>query len=297
MNTTCSDYKVCFRRILMTYKIIGDSCMDLIEKDKKDEHIQLIPLTLQVDDKHFIDDETFSQAEFLRAVAASPNCPKSACPSPNTFLEAYKATDASMIFVITLSQHLSGSYNSAEVARQMYEEESNCDGKQIAVISSDSASVGESLIGFEIRRMAEAGETFEAIMQHVNAFVKSMQTYFVLESLEALRKNGRLTGIQAFFATALNIKPVMAADSGRIIKKDQVRGINRALARMVDLFVKEVKDSEDRVLGIAHCNCPQRAAFVKELLLQKGKFKDVYITNTAGVATLYASDGGIIVCC
>lgn len=297
MNTTCSNYKVYFRRNLMTYKIIGDSCMDLIEKDKKDEHIQIIPLTLQVDEQQFIDDETFSQADFLHAVAASPNCPKSACPSPNTFLEAYKATDASMIFVVTLSQHLSGSYNSAEVARKMYEEESGCDGKKIAVISSDSASVGESLIGFEIRRMAEEGADFEHIMEHVNEFVKSMQTYFVLESLEALRKNGRLTGIQAFFASALNIKPVMGADGGRIIKKDQARGINRALARMVDIFIKEVKDTEHRILGIAHCNCPERAAFVKELLLQKGTFKDVYITDTAGVATLYASDGGIIVCC
>lgn len=281
----------------MTYKIIGDSCMDLIEQDRMDSHIQLIPLTLQVDEKQFIDDETFSQADFLRAVAASPNCPKSACPSPNMFLEAYKASDVSMIFVVTLSQHLSGAYNSAEVARQMYEEESHCDGKKIAVISSDSASVGESLIAFEIRRMAEDGADFEHIMQKIGEFVKSMQTYFVLESLEALRKNGRLTGIQAFFASALNIKPIMGADSGHIIKKDQARGMNRALNRMVEILIKEVPDSENKSLGIAHCNCPERAEFVKNLLLQKGKFRDVYITNTAGVATLYASDGGIIVCC
>lgn len=281
----------------MTYQIIGDSCMDLSEKEKKDEHIKLIPLTLQVDEQHFIDDETFSQSDFLHAVAASPNCPKSACPSPNTFLEAYKSANVSMIFVITLSQHLSGSYNSAEVARQMYEEEANCDGKKIAVISSDSASVGESLIAFEIRRIAEAGADFDEIMNHVNAFRDSMQTYFVLESLEALRKNGRLTGIQAFFASALNIKPIMGAESGRIIKIDQARGMNRALSRMVDLFIAKVEDASNRTLGIAHCNCPERAEFVKNLFLQKGTFRDVYVTDTAGVATLYASDGGIIVSC
>ncbi len=281
----------------MTYKIIGDSCMDLIEQDKRDEHIQLIPLTLQVDEQQFIDDETFSQADFLRAVAESPNCPKSACPSPNTFLEAYKAADVSMIFIVTLSQHLSGSYNSAEVARQMYEEESNCDGKKIAVISSDSASVGESLIALEIRRMAEDGADFEHILKHIDEFIKSMKTYFVLESLEALRKNGRLTGIQAFFASALNIKPIMGANSGQIIKKDQARGINRALTRMVEILIKEVDDAENKILGIAHCNCPERAEYVKKLLLQKGKFRDIYVTDTAGVATLYASDGGIIVCC
>lgn len=281
----------------MTYKIIGDSCLDLRKEDKKDEHFQIIPLTLQVEDRQFIDDDSFSQKDFLKAVAASPQCPKSACPSPNTFLEAYRAAKVDMIFVITLSSKLSGSYNSAEVARNMYEEESGCDGKKIAVISSDSASVGESLIAFNIQKMAQKGADFDTIMKNTALFVKTMKTYFVLESLETLRKNGRLTGIKAFFASALNIKPVMGANSGEIIKLDQARGINKALSKMTDILIKEVPDSRTKTVAIAHCNCPARAEYVKELLLQKGTFKDVYIADTAGVSTMYASDGGIIVCC
>ena len=122
-----------------------------------------------------------------------------------------------------------------------------------------------------------------------------MRTYFVLESLDTLRKNGRLTGLQAFFATALNIKPVMGADSGVIVKLDQARGINKALTRMADIAIREAGETKDKVLIIAHCNNPERAEVVKNEMCRQATFKDVIITETAGVATVYASDGGIIV--
>ena len=106
----------------MTYKIIGDSCLDLTEELKKDPHFQMIPLTLMVGDKTFIDDETFNQKEFIKIVKESPECPKTACPSPEMFKEAYRC-DAENVFVITLSGPLSGSYNSAVLAKSLYEEE------------------------------------------------------------------------------------------------------------------------------------------------------------------------------
>lgn len=279
----------------MRYIIIGDSCMDMPEELKRDSHFQTIPLTLQVDEQHFVDDENFDQAAFIKAVAASPNCPKSACPSPGAFLEAYEKADAEMIFVVTLSQHLSGTYNSAVMAKNMFEQKE--DGKKIAVIGSDSASCGETLIALEIQRLAEQGLDFVEIEQGARSFLKEMKTYFVLESLEALRKNGRLTGLQAFFASALNIKPVMGADSGTIIKLNQARGIKKALDKMIEIFVSEVKNSHEKVVGIAHCNCPERAEYVKMMLEKKMDFRKVCIMDTAGVSTLYASDGGIIVCC
>lgn len=279
----------------MRYKIIGDSCMDMTSELKGDPHFQTIPLTLQVDEQQFVDDETFNQAAFIQAVAASPNCPKSACPSPGAFLEAYQEADADMIFVVTLSQHLSGTYNSALMAKNMFDQKGS--GKKVAVISSDSASCGETLIGLEIQRLAEQGLEFEEIEKGARHFLKEMKTYFVLESLETLRKNGRLTGLQAFFASALNIKPVMGGDAGTIVKLNQARGIKKALDKMIDIFVSDIKNSHERVLGIAHCNCPERAEYVKKMLERKMDFRKICIMDTAGVSTLYANDGGIIVCC
>lgn len=278
----------------MSYKIIGDSCLDLTADLKKDPHFQIIPLTLQVEHTQVIDDETFDQKKFLELVRSSSECPQTACPSPERFKEAFEC-DAEQIFVITLSEHLSGTYNSAVLAKKLYEEEHGQDGKNIAVFSSDSASSGELNIALYIQSLCQASLPFEEIEEKTRSFIKNMRTYFVLESLDTLRKNGRLTGLQAFFATALNIKPVMGADSGVIVKLDQARGINKALTRMADIAIQEAGETKDKVLIIAHCNNPERAEVVKNEMCRQASFKDVIITETAGVATVYASDGGIIV--
>ena len=276
----------------MSYKIIGDSCLDLTADLKKDPHFQIIPLTLQVEHTQVIDDETFDQKKFLELVRSSSECPQTACPSPERFKEAFEC-DAEQIFVITLSEHLSGTYNSAVLAKKLYEEEHGQDGKNIAVFSSDSASSGELNIALYIQSLCQASLPFEEIEEKTRSFIKNMRTYFVLESLDTLRKNGRLTGLQAFFATALNIKPVMGADSGVIVKLDQARGINKALTRMADIAIREAGETKDKVLIIAHCNNPERAEVVKNEMCRQATFKDVIITETAGVATVYASDGGV----
>ncbi|WP_313578986.1 DegV family protein [Lacrimispora sp.] len=277
----------------MSYKIIGDSCLDLTADLKKDPHFQIIPLTLQVGNTHVIDDETFDQKSFLELVKSSSECPKTACPSPELYKEAFEC-DVDQIFVITLSEHLSGSYNSAVLGKRLYDEEHGNDGKKIAVLGSDSASAGQLNIALYVQSLCQASLPFEEIEEKARTFIKNMKTYFVLESLDTLRKNGRLTGLQAFFATALNIKPVMGANSGVIIKLDQARGINKALARMVEIAIKAGGETRDKVLTIAHCNNPERAEHVKQEMLKQAVFKDVLIVETAGVATVYANDGGII---
>ena len=175
----------------MTYKIIGDSCLDLTAKLKKDSHFQTIPLTLQVGQTTVIDDESFNQKEFIQLMKNSQDCPKTACPSPERFKEAYTCPEEN-IFVICLSEHLSGSYNSAVLGKTLYEEEFG--KKNIYVLSSHS-----------------------------------------------------------------------------------------------------VRDTRERTLVIAHCNCPSRARLVKEEMEKRGSFKEVIITETAGVATVYANDGGIVI--
>ena len=282
----------------MTYKIIGDSCLDLTEELKKDPGFQMIPLTLQVGNVQVIDDETFDQSAFIEMVKACQECPKTACPSPESFKKAYEEADADAVFVITLSNHLSGSYNSAVLAKELYEEEKKEAGepvtKKIAVIDSLSASSGELDQALYIRDLCEQGLDFETVAEMAEAYSHRMKTYFVLETLDTLRKNGRLSGLQAFFATALNIKPVMGAEEGVIIKLDQARGINKALQRMCDIAVKETGDTSGKRVVICHVNHQERALYVKAELEKRASFKEIVITEAAGVATVYANDGGII---
>ena len=196
------------------------------------------------------------------------------------------------MFVITLSAALSGSYNSAVLAKSLYEEEYG--KKNILVLDSKSASSGQLNIAMYIRELCDQGLEFDEICEKAAAYRDRMNTYFVLESLDTLKKNGRLTGLQAFFATKLNIKPVMGADNGTIIKLDQARGIQKALQRMAEIAVKEAGTTKDKRLVIAHCNAPERAQSMKEKLCSMAEFKEVVITDTCGVSTVYANDGGVI---
>lgn len=275
----------------MPYRIIGDSCTDLPKELKEDTHIKLVPLTLIVDNESIVDDESFQQENFLRKVKASPNSPKSACPSPEDYMK-YFDFDGD-IYVVTLSSQLSGSYNSAELAKKMYLEENP--KKNIHIIDSRSASVGQTLIAMKIKELAEAGHAFHILINKIESFRESLKTKFVLESLDTLRKNGRLSGLQAFIASALNIKPVMGATpEGTICKVDQARGIVKALQQMVKAIEQDVIRPQERILGISHCNNLQRAEFVKTEILKRIPFKDCFIVDTAGVSTMYANEGGII---
>lgn len=277
----------------MSYKIIVDSCCELPEEYQNDPRFERVPLTLDVGDYQILDDEHFNQKEFLDKVAAYPKAPKSACPSPERYRDAYK-TDAEHVYCVTLSSHLSGSYNSAVLGKNLYEEEYG--KKDIYICDSESASIGETQLAMKFMEWEEEGTmTFAQIIEKAEAFRDDMSTYFVLDNLETLRKNGRLSSVKAMIASTLSIKPVMGAIKGVIIQKGQSVGVKKALAKMADIIVAEGKNLDRKVLYISHCNCPGRAKLVKELLLARSKFKDVKILDTAGVSSMYANDGGVIV--
>lgn len=277
----------------MSYKIVVDSCCELPEELKHDPRYEIVPLTLIVGESYErLDDDGFDQKEFLRAVAECPVSPRSACPSPEKYMEAYR-TDADHVYVVTLSSKLSGSYNSAVLGKNLYHE--TYGEKQIYVVDSRSASCGETQIAMQIARWEDEGMGYEEITEKIEKFTDGMHTYFVLDNLDTLRKNGRLSGVKALVASTLSIKPVMAGDQGSIVQLGQSVGIKKALAKMVDHVVRDVVDAEKKCLMITHCNNPERANSVKEQILSKVKFKDVLIMDTAGISSMYANDGGVIV--
>ncbi|MCI9340659.1 MAG: DegV family protein [Dorea sp.] len=277
----------------MSYKIIVDSCGELTDEMKASGFFETASLKIDVNGHHIIDDETFDQAEFLKLVAASPDSPKSSCPSPERYMEGYRC-DADHVYAVTLSAELSGSYNSAVLGKNLYHEEYG--SKDIHVFNSCSASVGETLIALKIAECEEKGMEFSQIIETVEAYIRGQHTYFVLETLDTLRKNGRLKGVKAVVATALNIKPVMGATpEGNICQLGQARGIKKALAKLSEEVIKDLKDSKDKVLAISHCNCQERAEYIRDTLMKAAEFKDSIILDTAGISSMYAADGGVIV--
>lgn len=276
----------------MSYKIVGDSSTDLTKELKEKGNIILVPLILQIDDEEIIDDENFNQAELLQKMKDSKDCLKSACPSPEAYMKHYDSADD--IYVITLSSKLSGSFNSAEVARNMYLEEHP--DKNILVIDSRSASVGQTLLAVRLQELLEKGTSFEETSKQILQYRDEMCTKFVLESLEVFRRNGRLSTVKATICNALNIKAVMTSlPDGSIDRADQGRGMKKAIERMVGCIEKDAVNPSEKILGISHCNNYERAVFTRDVIMKQIPFKDCIIVDTAGLSSFYANDGGVIV--
>lgn len=207
-------------------------------------------------------------------------------------MNAYR-TEAERVYVVTLTSKLSGSYNSAVLGKNLYEEQYG--DKNILVVDSRSASCGETQIALKLMELEEQGLSFAEITKKIRHFRNEMHTYFVLDNLETLRKNGRLTGLKAVVASTLNIKPVMGADEGTIIQKGQGIGMKKALNKMVDFLAAELKDADKKRIIISHCNAPERALLVEQMVKLKTGCMDIRILETAGISSMYANDGGVIV--
>ena len=277
----------------MGFKIVVDSCCDLTGQMLKDPRFIKVPLTIRSNGSSFIDNETFDQADLLWAMKQSEEAPSTACPSPESYLDAYQGPEEEDVYVVTLSALLSGSHNSAVQARVLLEEEEP--ERNVHVFNSCSASSGEVLTALKIRELASSGMPFKKVVREVEQYICQMQTLFVLESLENLRKNGRLTKLQAVVTGALRIKLLMGATpQGEICKLGQALTMKQALGKLVDRMAAD-PDHQGRVAAVCHCNCLERAFALKEQIEAKCQFQQVLILEAGGITTVYANDGGVVV--
>jgi DegV family protein with EDD domain len=277
----------------MKYKIVVDSCCELPENLKSDKRFEVVPLSLKVGDIYDKeDDENFNQREFLDAVASCPECPKSACPSPERFMQAC-VTEAEHVYIVTLSSRLSGSYNSAVLGKNLYHE--TYGDKDIYVVDSKSAACGETQLALKLIEFEEHGLSFGEITAKIEEYVKNLNTYFVLESLETFRKSGRLSRVKATVASTLNIKPVMGADDGNVLQIGQGIGMKKGIAKMAEAVIKDAVNPEIKRLMITHCNNLKGAESLKKQILDKISVKETIIMDARGVSSMYANEGGVIV--
>ena len=276
----------------MSFKIIVDSCCDLTPAQLREECFVKVPLTIRVGNHTIVDDDTFDQGELLWRMKESETAPQSACPSPMQYLEAFDC-GADDLYVVTLSALLSGSHNAAAQARSIWLEDHP--GANVHIFNSCSASAGEVLVALKIQELAQSGMDFTTVVDQVSRYINEMQTYFVLETLDNLRKAGRLTRVQSIVTGALHIKLLMGATpEGEICKKGQAMSVKQALNKMVALMADDLKHVGKR-LSIVHCNCLERAFYVKELAMKQCRFDEILVSDTGGISTMYANYGGIVV--
>lgn len=245
----------------MDYKIIADSCCDLTDEMKDWGNLALVPLTLELGDYRIMDDENFDQDDFIARMQALGDVPRSACPSPDAFCAAIAADDAKEVYVLTITDKLSGCYNSALQGVMLYEDDHPGE-KKIHVFNSLATSGLETLIAYEIRRLKDSGLPFEQVVEQVEDYIHNHTAlYFCLESLDALKNNGRLFSLAATVIKKLKMKLICQRSSeGTISLAGQDFAAGRAITKMCDLIAKDVegKDLSRRTLIISMCAAPRK---------------------------------------
>lgn len=275
----------------MSFKIIVDSCCDLTPAMLRSDFFTSVPLTIRLGEEAIVDDAAFDQAGLLWKMKESATAPQTACPSPAQYLDAF-ACGADDLYVVTLSALLSGSHNSAAQARLLWLEEHP--ETHIHIFNSCSASAGEVLIALKIKELAATGMDFRSVVSETSSYINRLKTLFVLEDLDNLKKNGRLSRLQAIVTGTLKIKLLMGATpEGEICKRGQAFSMKQAIGKMIALMSDDPKH-EGRTLCIAHCNCLERAFYLKEQVLKSCRFSDIILCETGGISTVYANAGGIV---
>lgn len=275
----------------MSFNIIVDSCCDLTAEMKGSGLYHNIPLTIYVGENTFRDDLMLDTQDLVDAMAMCEEASHTACPSPADYLSMFELCEGDL-YVVTLSALLSGSHNSAWQASRLFLEEHP--ERNIHVFNSCSASAGETLIAAKIAQFARAGLPFEKVVETVDRYITEMNTLFVLENLDNLKKAGRLTRVQALITGALRVKLVMGSTpEGEICKHGQALSIKQALSKLVSIMSNDDKH-RGKTLCISHCLCRDRAEYLATLAKKTCDFSNILITETRGISSFYANNGGIV---
>ncbi len=277
----------------MKCKIVADSSCDLTKDMIEEMGVELVPLSLQLGDKIYVDDNSLNLDEYLKDMKACPTPPKTACPSPAAFMDSF-VSETKIVFVVTLSSKLSGTFNSARLAREMFLE----DHKDyfIHVFDSLSAASAESLIAMKIFELSKTEENPAELVKKVEEYIQGIKTLFLLDNVNHLAKNGRLNPVIAKIASALSIKLILGADGkGEIKLMKEGFGYERAFNKMLNLVGQQGVKLEERTLVIAYVLVPDRAQRFYDEVMKMYKFKDVKIVKMGGLSSTYAVFGGLVI--
>lgn len=277
----------------MDTRIVMDSCIDFNNEAFDNERImERIPFKIIIDNEEIIDFGA-NQSEIITKMKNSKNKVGTACPSPHEFLEAFRKCNNN--FVVTISEKLSGSHNSAMIAKEMLREESP--ESFVHVFDCKTATAGASLVVLKLKQLIEKKISTDQIIEEINIYIDEMKTLLLAERLDNLAKNGRISSQKAFIGNLLQVVPIMCSNgNGEIILKEQVRGRKKALNRLLDIVGEEGSDLKNKILGITHVNCLEKAEWLKTEVANRYDFKDIIIFEAGGLSTIYVDDGGVVFC-
>ncbi|MGX7073349.1 DegV family protein [Falseniella ignava] len=276
----------------MTWKIIADSGCDYrqLTTPAIDTEFISVPLTIQIADKIFIDNAQLDIDQMMNNMYATPEASKSACPSPDDYLRAFEGSKH--IFVVTITGALSGSHNSAQLAKNIYLEE-HPDTK-IHVIDSLSAGGELDLFVEKLNELIDQGLSFEEIVEAITAYQAKTKLLFVLAKVDNLVKNGRLSKLIGTVVGLLNIRMIgEASETGTLELLQKARGAKKSLQAAYEEIIKA--GYAGGRITMAHRSNEKFCQQLSERLRETFPQAQITILPTSGLCSFYAEEGGLLI--
>lgn len=274
----------------MKWSIITDSSCEYIGENTKELVFDKVPFVITVDGVDYVDDDKADILDMVERMEKSTEESFTSCPSPGNWCEKFKTAEQSI--VITISSGVSGSYNSAVIARDMICEK--YPEKKICVLDSLSAGSAQSLLVKRAEELINSGKTFEEVAKDLEECVKKTNTVFALSSFGNLVKSGRMNKLVGVIVGKLGIWGIGgASEQGKIITKGKARGP----IKMMNTVIEDMKENgyNGGEVMITHCQNPQLAEKLKEKIGEIWETALVTIISAGGLCSYYAEKGGLII--
>ena len=276
----------------MTWKIIADSGCDYrtYESAAPDTSFVSVPLTIQIGETIYTDDANLDTDKMMEDMYATSTASKSACPSPDDFMRAFEGADN--IIVVTITGTLSGSHNSAQVAKKLYQEDHPT--TNIHVIDSLSAGGEVDLLVRKLHQLIAQDLDFDQVVEVITKYQEKTKLIFVLAKVDNLVKNGRLNKIIGTVVGLLNIRMVgQASDTGTLELLHKARGQKKAITTT---FVEMLKAGyKGGHITIAHRRNEKFVEQLSALVHEKFANADIEVLPTSGLCSFYAEEGGLLI--
>ena len=237
-------------------RVVTDSACDLPPAVVEELGIEIVPLTIRFGDDEFVDRRDLSPSEFWARCTNSPLLPETAAPSPGAFEQAYRALandGAEGVVVVTISGALSATGQAAELAAQAVKNDLN-----VRVIDSKSVTMGQGLIAVAAARLAASSKGMDDVAGAATDLIPRMRVFGALDTLENLKKGGRVGSAQALLGSMLSIKPIIEVRDGKVEPESRQRTRSKALAYLVE----KVREYPIEQLAVLHGSAPDVEEFV-----------------------------------
>lgn len=274
-------------------KIITDGSCDLSQKIIEESNVEIVDVTVSFGENSYSTRKDITISQFYEMMKDYKELPKTSCPSPNQFLEAFDCEEENII-VLCLTSKLSGIYNSAVLAKNMYEEE-NGNKKRIEIIDTTTGSIGQALLVSKVANMIDEEKSMDEIIDTIEKLRHEVIFYGALHTLENAIKGGRINAIAGKIIGALNLKAIVHITDGLVKPMDKARGDKNSINKVIDYIKNNIHKTSGTKLAIGHANCLEKALKIKNVLENYHNFEEIHIMEVGPSMGVYTSEGAVLV--